>query len=159
MSVLFGKVCQNGYVVRDIRAAMDHWVNVMGVGPWYYIDKVKRYLPQAKLEVLNSVTEFFEGRGEELDALVFAAEAGSAWTLLYPAYTVAIPQPDVLTVPLAYPMALGDQELVNFINLWIELKKDDKTITALYDYWILGQHAVPTPPRWSVMRNVLHWEK
>mgnify|MGYP003694162443 CR=1 FL=1 len=26
-------VCQNGYVVRDIRAAMDHWVNVMGVGP------------------------------------------------------------------------------------------------------------------------------
>ena len=22
-------------------AGMDHWVNVMGVGPWYYIDRVK----------------------------------------------------------------------------------------------------------------------
>jgi hypothetical protein len=32
MSRIFGAVCQNGYVVRDIRAAMDHWVNVMGVG-------------------------------------------------------------------------------------------------------------------------------
>jgi hypothetical protein len=47
--------------------------------------------------------------------------------------------------------------MVNFINLWIELKKEDKTITALYDYWIPGKNAVPTPPRWSVVHNVLHW--
>src|SRR3954454_21153517 len=41
MSRIFGAVCQNGYVVRDIRAAMDHWIKVMGVGPWFYIDRVK----------------------------------------------------------------------------------------------------------------------
>jgi ABC-type amino acid transport substrate-binding protein len=123
----------------------------------YYVDKVHRYLPQAELVLLHSVTEFFEGRGEELDALVYTAEAGSAWTLLYPAYTVAIPQPDVLTGPLAYPLARGDQEMVDFINLWIELKKKDKTIARLYDYWILGKHAVPESPRWSIIRNVLHW--
>ena len=51
MSRIFGAVCQNGYVVRDIRAAMDHWVNVMGVGPWYYIDKVK--------------TDYFRHRGQD----------------------------------------------------------------------------------------------
>ena len=125
----------------------------------YYVDKVRRYLPQAELVLLNSITEFFEGRGEELDAMVYTAEAGSAWTLLYPAYTVVIPQPDVLKAPLAYPLARGDQEMVDFINLWIELKKKDKTITQLYDYWILGKHAVPESPRWSVIRNVLHWVK
>jgi Na+/H+-dicarboxylate symporter/ABC-type amino acid transport substrate-binding protein len=123
----------------------------------YYIGEVHRYLPQAELVVLNSMTEFFERRGEELDALVYSAEAGAAWTLLYPAYTVAIPQPDVLTAPLAYPLARGDQELVDFINLWIDLKKRDQTIARLYDYWILGKHAVPESPRWSVIRNVLHW--
>jgi hypothetical protein len=37
--------------VRDIRAAMDHWVNVMGVGPWYYIPKVK--------------TDYFRHRGQD----------------------------------------------------------------------------------------------
>jgi ABC-type amino acid transport substrate-binding protein len=121
----------------------------------YYIDKVRRYLPQATLVVLNSAREFFESRGEELDALVFSAESGSAWSLLYPAYTVAIPQPDVLAVPLAYPMARGDQEWVNFINIWIELKKKDRAIATLYDHWILGKHAVPKQPRWSVLRNVL----
>jgi Na+/H+-dicarboxylate symporter/ABC-type amino acid transport substrate-binding protein len=123
----------------------------------YYIDAVHHYLPHATLVVLNTVPEFFTQRGEELDAFVYAAEAGSAWTLLYPAYTVAIPQPDVLAIPLAYPMARGDPELVNFINTWIELKKRDRTIATLYEYWMLGKNAVPQPPRWSVIRNVLHW--
>ena len=41
MSRIFGAVRQNGYVVRDIHAAMTHWIDVMGVGPWYYMDRVK----------------------------------------------------------------------------------------------------------------------
>lgn len=41
MSRLLGPVRQNGYVVRDIRAAMDRWVKAMGVGPWFYIDRVR----------------------------------------------------------------------------------------------------------------------
>ncbi len=32
MSRIFGKVCQNGYVVRDIAAALTHWTEVLGVG-------------------------------------------------------------------------------------------------------------------------------
>jgi hypothetical protein len=35
-----GAVRQNGYVVRDIKAAMDHWINTLGIGPFYYIEKV-----------------------------------------------------------------------------------------------------------------------
>lgn len=41
MSRFFGKVCQNGYVVRDIEAALKHWTDVLGVGPFFYIDRVK----------------------------------------------------------------------------------------------------------------------
>ena len=74
----------------------------------YYIDKVRRYVPQAELVILNAATEFFEQRGDELDAMVFSAEAGSAWSLRYPTYTVVIPQPDVLKAPMAYPLARGD---------------------------------------------------
>jgi hypothetical protein len=51
MSRIFGPARQNGYVVRDIRAAMDHWIKVMGVGPWYYIDRVK--------------TDYFRHRGRD----------------------------------------------------------------------------------------------
>lgn len=41
MSRFFGNVCQNGYVVRDIDAALKHWTEVLGVGPFYYIDRVQ----------------------------------------------------------------------------------------------------------------------
>ena len=45
MSRIFGAVCQNGYVVRDIDAAMKHWIEVMGVGPWYYIGPFPKQEP------------------------------------------------------------------------------------------------------------------
>jgi hypothetical protein len=40
MSRFFGPVIQNGYVVRDIEAAMRHWIEVLGVGPWFYIERL-----------------------------------------------------------------------------------------------------------------------
>jgi catechol 2,3-dioxygenase-like lactoylglutathione lyase family enzyme len=36
MSRLFGEIRQNGYVVRDLEAALRHWVEVLGVGPWFH---------------------------------------------------------------------------------------------------------------------------
>jgi hypothetical protein len=41
VSALFGKVCQNGYVVRDIEKAIRFWTEAMRVGPFFYIPKVK----------------------------------------------------------------------------------------------------------------------
>ena len=41
MSALFGKVCQNGYVVRDIDAAMSFWAEKLRVGPFFYVPQVK----------------------------------------------------------------------------------------------------------------------
>ena len=38
MSQHFGAVIQMGYVVPDIDAALDHWINVMGVGPFFRFD-------------------------------------------------------------------------------------------------------------------------
>ncbi len=63
MSRIFGKVCQNGYVVRDIQAAMDHWINVLGVGPWFYIPQVK--------------TDWFRYRGADSDVEMSIALANS----------------------------------------------------------------------------------
>lgn len=63
MSRIFGKVCQNGYVVRDIEAAMRHWIEVMGVGPWFYIEEVK--------------TDWFTYRGSPSEARMSIALANS----------------------------------------------------------------------------------
>ena len=41
MSRIFGEIRQNGYVVRDIESAMKHWIDVLGVGPFFYIPVVR----------------------------------------------------------------------------------------------------------------------
>lgn len=40
MSVYFGEIRQLGFVVPDIVAAMDYWRRVVGVGPWFYAERV-----------------------------------------------------------------------------------------------------------------------
>jgi hypothetical protein len=37
---VFGPVRQLGYVVRDIEAAMHHWTNVLGIGPFFYFPRI-----------------------------------------------------------------------------------------------------------------------
>ena len=63
MSRIFGAIRQNGYVVRDIEAALDHWVNVLGVGPFFYFDQVK--------------VDDFRYRGQPSDAAASIALANS----------------------------------------------------------------------------------
>ena len=64
MSRIFGEIAQLGYVVRDIRASMDRWGGV-GVGPWFYIDRVK--------------TDYFRHRGVDspLEMSVAIANSGA----------------------------------------------------------------------------------
>jgi ABC-type amino acid transport substrate-binding protein len=123
----------------------------------YYSTRAKESVPLAKVVQLESYREFFEGNTGEVDALVTSAEVGSAWTLLYPEYQVVVPKPILSLVPVGYAVALGDTEMVAFLNHWIDLKKKDNTIEGIYNYWILGQGVREKEPRWSIIRNVLHW--
>jgi ABC-type amino acid transport substrate-binding protein len=47
--------------------------------------------------------------------------------------------------------------MVAFLNRWIDLKQKNGTIQKLFDHWILGEGAEDTGPRWSIIRDVLHW--
>ena len=116
----------------------------------------RRMLPRATVVPVRHPGEFFEGNVEDLDALIGAAEIGSAWSLQYPNYAVAVPDDrSIEGIPLAYPVAPSHYELLFFVNDWIALKKRDGTIQRLYDYWILGQETEVHEPRWSVIRNGL----
>ncbi|MBW2385977.1 MAG: transporter substrate-binding domain-containing protein, partial [Deltaproteobacteria bacterium] len=123
----------------------------------YYAAKLRRYLPDANLVVVNSPRDFFGADEGTFDALLYTAESGSAWSLIYPAFTVAVPQPDILKVPLAYAVRRGDERMVELLSTWIELKHRDRTIDDLYRHWILGRVSDQSQKRWSVIANVLGW--
>jgi Na+/H+-dicarboxylate symporter/ABC-type amino acid transport substrate-binding protein len=123
----------------------------------YYMDKIRALLPQATLVPLTNIRDTLASGAGNADAVALPAERGSAWTLIYPAYSVVVPEPGVYKIPLTFALAKHDQGLAAFVNTWIDLKRKDGTIDALYRYWILGQQAGARQPRWSVIRNVLHW--
>jgi hypothetical protein len=127
----------------------------------YLMGLVRREFPGLRVVPIPfthaSISDFFDGRGPAVDALAYTAERGSFRSLLHPAFSVAVPHPVVVKLPLAYPVARHDVEAARFLSNWIDLKRKDGTIQALYDHWVLGRDARPPRPRWSVLRNVLHW--
>ena len=132
----------------------------IGVPPSpYYLKKVRAELPAADVVIVDTGEQLFEARSPALDALVLTAERGSAFTLLHPQYSVVVPKPRLLKVPLAYIVAGGDQQLAGVVNTWIELKRKDGTIDELFAHWILGRSSAAAERRWSILDDVLHWGK
>jgi Na+/H+-dicarboxylate symporter/ABC-type amino acid transport substrate-binding protein len=123
----------------------------------YYVDKLRALIPNAVIRPMRDVTPVLESASPDVDGVALPAERGSAWTLIYPAYTVVVPEPGLMKVPLAYPIARQDRRFQEFMNTWIELKRKDGTLDGLFRYWILGQERGSRRPRWSIARDVLHW--
>jgi ABC-type amino acid transport substrate-binding protein len=123
----------------------------------YYLQLAKREFPSASIVPVTNPEDFLTGREGSADALALPAERGSFMTLLHPDFSVAVPHPLAIRIPLAYPVARHDLGMVRFLATWIDLKRKDGTIQALYDHWILGREARAPKPHWSVLRNVLHW--
>jgi Na+/H+-dicarboxylate symporter len=123
----------------------------------FFTHEIQDSVPMAKVVQLESIRQFFEDPPEPLDVLLTSAEGGSAWTLIYPDYTVVNPKSRPTKIPIAYPYAGPDLRFEEFLEHWIQLKRKDGTVEELFDYWALGQGAQENEPRWSVIRDVLHW--
>ncbi|UCE89596.1 MAG: cation:dicarboxylase symporter family transporter, partial [Pseudomonadota bacterium] len=127
------------------------------VGDNYLGTRLKRAMPQAEVRIFSSPEEFFDGGFLEVDALVMSAQAGSAWTLLYPRFSAVVPRPLQGADPLVYVIRNRDRIFTEFVNRWIEIRVKDGTVQKLHDHWFLGKDAGHTGKRWSVIRDVLGW--
>jgi Na+/H+-dicarboxylate symporter/ABC-type amino acid transport substrate-binding protein len=155
------------FVVKDhLRDQFSTWADIRELGAYtvavpnlpYYIDQVRMRAPALKLVLVDTISQIEANlKRETFDAVAMPAESGSVLTLLYPKFTVVVPEPGIVKMPLAYPVARCGQEWAQFVNTWVELKRRDGTIDALYGHWILGKQAGKRQPRWSIIRDVLHW--
>ncbi len=122
----------------------------------YYVHEIQTLLPEAQLSVIEETPELVD-EAPKYEACVLAAERGSVLTLFHPRFSVVVPEGVTIKMPLVYPLAGNDPSWIRFVNTWVALKKRDGFIDRLYEQWILGKAAAHKQPRWSVIRNVLHW--
>ena len=124
----------------------------------FLVKRVEKELPNAQVTRIATPSEFFTADEERFDALLYSAEAGSAWTLLFPQYSVVVPEPNVISIPVAFVLPSDTTRWNRYVDAWINLNKTSRSVKRLYDYWILGQGAREKKRRWSVVHNVLGWE-
>jgi len=79
-------------------------------------------LPNVELQSIPNIVDFFEGR-TDVDGLVHGAEIGSAWTLLYPDYSVVTPWKPAPRLPLAYGLHRDSDDLLEYLDHWITRRK------------------------------------
>ena len=123
----------------------------------YYMRRLERALPNAQSVFIDNIEDFLKGKLPDVDALLYTAEAGSAWTFLYPQYTVVVPEGLRVKVPTGFLIPRDNERFYDFMNTWLVLKTKNGQVADAYDRWILGKEKGGKAPRWSVIRNVLHW--
>jgi len=123
----------------------------------HFTEKIARNFPNVEILTIDSPRAFFRDDGERYDALLYSAEAGAAWTFIYPAFSVVVPSATSIKVPIVAAVAADAGELRAFLDHWLALVRSEGLIDQLYEHWILGKAAEAREPRWSVVRNVLGW--
>lgn len=121
------------------------------------VGEAKRMLPKAMIVLIDSREDFFEKK--TADALLIPAEEGYTLPLLYPFYDVAIIEPhDSYQMMYAYPIAKKSTESYRLaLNYWLRMEREFGSLDKKYNYWVLGNIPAASEPRWSLVRNVLHW--
>ena len=158
-----------GFVVRDERrhdfATLDHVRRLRRVTLGLVVEipsleaRLREYL--AGVDVQFTVVDTAQGMPRELpagvDALIMLAEAGSAWSLLHPQFSVVVPQPNPLRWPAGIVTSRSSADLAAFVDDWLVVQRSSGAVDRAYDYWVLGKGAQKSGRRWTIMRDVLGW--
>ncbi len=133
------------FLVKDeLREKFSSWDSIAAAGRVktgtpdvpYFIAKLRERLPEEELVPISGDRDFFEAT-RQFEVMLMTAERGSILTLLYPEYTVVVPEPGTIKAPLAYPIARHDEWWRTFLDTWIELQRRIGTIDLLYRHRIL----------------------
>lgn len=151
-------------VVRDHRRhEVKTWSNVdtlqglrLGVIHRDVARAARRSLPHIELIELVSPEPYFDGSRDDLDGLIMSAQQAAAWDVLYPAHDVVLPEPAVRR-PVSFAMRRDDVSWARLIDQWLEFERSDGALDRLNSFWIEGGGAEANPPRWCILRDVLHW--
>jgi Na+/H+-dicarboxylate symporter len=122
-----------------------------------FANRLRSALPQVELVELSTSQQYFDEDWQQLEAFLISAESGAAFTLLYPEFEVVVPDGLRVSLPLFYAIGARDGEMRDFLEHWVTLRRKDGTMQEYYDHWILGKTAQAKPPRWCIIRDVLHW--
>ena len=133
--------------------------NLILGGLGYFQQKAAHYFPLSQTRLLNFETNFenaFESK--EIDALFWSKELALAYCIEHPNMVVIDFSGGLGSGFLSYPVKDDTFNLMSFINSWMAIQRSNGFEHVQYMYWMIGKNALPPPPRWSILGEVMYWQ-
>jgi len=118
----------------------------------------QKAFPGASIIEISNPRDFFKGKYPEIKAMLYTAEAASAWTLIYPNWSVVVPKGLNIKSPVAYILPQSKMRWQKFIDTWLVYQANSSLSDNAYQFWILGKSKHNRVPRWSFAHDVLGWD-
>lgn len=118
------------------------------------VQTASRHFPKATIVDIFAQESLMKG---EIDAIFWSESTAFVWCLTHPDF-VAIEYGDQLGKSyFSYPIRQNSVDFRFFFNNWLTLKRQSGFKERMTSYWIEGDSMRKKTPRWSILRNVLHW--
>ncbi len=116
---------------------------------------IRRLLPAARAVTVNSYDDLppFDG----FDAALWTETQAVAQARVRQGLTAVRPADFGDPVLFAYLMSPDSVDFLRYVNYWLKLEATESFAQQMKVHWIQGQPRPDDRPRWSVLRNVLHW--
>ncbi len=118
-----------------------------------YEEIAKEYFPNS-IVVPSGFDSLLNGT---VDARLCSEIQGYIWCLAHTHYKTLAYNGLLGKKFFAYPTKLGADQMVQFINEWMQLKQEQGFELQQRQHWFLGKSFTPESKRWSFIRDVLHW--
>lgn len=135
--------------LAELQQNTDFKIGALGA----YKQVVAEHFPKSTLITATS-EDLLNGK---VGAYVWGELQAYVWCLIHPEFTVLPYHGQLGKKYLAYPTQREDEQLVHFMNEWMELKQEQGFEQKQRQYWFLGKLNNPEAKRWSVLRDFLHW--
>jgi proton glutamate symport protein len=116
---------------------------------------VHKFLPSAKISTVPDYNDL--ARVKSFDAALWTEEQAVALARTSDDLTAVLPADFGGPILFAYLMPPNSPDLLRYVNYWLTLEDTQNSTERLTDYWLEGLPWSGETPRWSVIRNVLHW--
>jgi ABC-type amino acid transport substrate-binding protein len=134
-----------GYFEREEIA--EEYASFFGNAKIYPMTNLDKFFNQTEVDSINADSL-------HIDAYLTSAERASVLTIFYQGFKVVNPLPYHINNPLVFPLA-EDDVWKRYIDNWIEYRKNDGSISKVYDQWILGHEYKKKEPVWNVYDNII----
>jgi Na+/H+-dicarboxylate symporter/ABC-type amino acid transport substrate-binding protein len=112
----------------------------------------KKLFGEENLVLINSPDDFLNTT--KADVMLWSTPEAITWSLMHPFFTVVTDDEPLSHENLVFVLAHNGNDLLNYINKWIELQVSQGVVEQNYNKWVLGKKSMPQK-RWSILDNVI----